>query len=65
MTLPTLPERIARLVEDLRAAAVDIEFSSPQCPVRRSVAAELQALAEDMEDFALAIDIEDQESPRH
>jgi hypothetical protein len=33
--------------------------------VRRSVAAELQALAEDMEDFALAIDIEDQESPRH
>lgn len=65
MTLPTLPERIARLVADLRAAAVDIEFSSPQCPVRRSVAAELQALAEDMEDFALAIDIEYQESPRH
>ena len=30
MTLPTLPERIARLVADLRAAAVDIEFSSLQ-----------------------------------
>lgn len=65
MTLPTLSERLARLVADLRAAAIDIEFSAPQCPVRRSVAAELQALAEDMEDFSLAIDIEDQESPRH
>lgn len=65
MTLPTLPDRLARLVADLRAAAIDIEFSAPQCPVRRSFAAELQALAEDMEDFSLAIDIEDQESPRH
>ena len=65
MTLPNLQTRISQLVADLRAAAVDIEFSSPQCPVRRSVASELKAMAEDMEDFAMAIDIEDQESPRH
>lgn len=60
-----LPTRLSQLVADLRAAAVDIEFSAPQCPVRRSVASELKALAEDMEEFALAIDIEDQESTRH
>lgn len=65
MTLPNLPTRLSQLVADLRAAAVDIEFSAPQCPVRRSVASELKALAEDMEEFALAIDIEDQESTRH
>lgn len=65
MTIPNLPTRLSQLVADLRAAAVDIEFSAPQCPVRRSVASELKALAEDMEDFALAIDIEDQESTRH
>lgn len=65
MTIPNLPTRLSHLVADLRAAAVDIEFSAPQCPVRRSVASELKALAEDMEDFALAIDIEDQESTRH
>jgi len=65
MTIPNLPTRLSQLVADLRAAAVDIEFSAPQCPVRRSVASELKALAEDMEEFALAIDIEDQESTRH
>lgn len=65
MTLPNLPTRLSQLVADLRAAAVDIEFSAPQCPVRRSVASELKAIAEDMEEFALAIDIEDQESTRH
>lgn len=65
MTLPNLPTRLSQLVADLRAAAADIEFSAPQCPVRRSVASELKAIAEDMEEFALAIDIEDQESTRH
>ena len=61
----TLPERLARLTADLRSAALDIAHSSPQCAVRAHVANELAALADELDEFSLAVDMEDQTSARH
>lgn len=65
VTMTTLPEHIARLIIELRATSEAIAYHRQGCPVSAAVAHELKDLADELDDYSLAIDTEDQTSPRH
>jgi len=61
----TLSDRLNRVTAELRAAAQDIRYHRPHCRASCDFADFLSRTAYDTEDFALAVDVEDQESTRH
>lgn len=60
-----LTEKIARLTMQLKDVAQDIQYLRGSCPVSQNLALCMKDYAEELDDFSLAIDIEEQESTRH
>lgn len=63
--MTTLPEHLARLIIELRASSEAIAYHRQGCAVSHALAVDLKDLADELDDFSLAIDTEDQCSPRH
>lgn len=59
-----LNESLARLTLMLREVAQSIDYARQGCQVSHALAADLKDLADELDDFSLAIDIVEQESTR-
>ena len=60
-----LNESLARLTIMLREVAQSIDYARPWCPVSHALAVDLKDLADELDDFSLAVDVAEQESTRH
>ena len=60
-----LNESLARLSLMLREAAQSIEYARQGCAVSHALAVDLKDLADELDDFSLAVDVAEQESTRH
>ena len=61
----TLSARLLQLTAELRATAQDIRYHRPHCRASCDFADFMLRTAYETEEFALAVDVEDQESTRH
>ena len=60
-----LNESLARLSLMLREVSQSIDYARQGCPVSHALALDLKDMADELDDFSLAIDVVDQESTRH
>ena len=60
-----LNESLARLTLMLREVAQSIDYARQGCPVSHALALDLKDLADELDDFSLAVDVAEQESTRH
>ena len=60
-----LNESLARLTLMLREVAQSIDYARQWCPVSHALAVDLKDLADELDDFSLAVDVAEQESTRH
>lgn len=60
-----LIEMLARLALMLRDTAQEVQYHRGDCPVSLAYSKDFAALAEEIDDFSLAIDCAEQQSPRH
>lgn len=60
-----LHTRLQSLCDELRAVAEVIDYQRQGCAVSHAFAQDLDDMAEEIEDFSLAIEMDDQEETRH
>ena len=60
-----LNKELAELSDMLRKVSQSIEYVRQGCPVSHALAIDLKDLADELDDFSLAVDVAEQESTRH
>ena len=60
-----LIQQLAELSIMLREVAQSIDYERQGCPVSHALAVDLKDLADELDDFSLAVDVTEQESTRH
>ena len=60
-----LNESLARLSLMLREVSQSIDYARQGCPASHALAQDLADMADELDDFSLAIDVVDQESTQH
>ena len=56
-----LNESLARLTLMMREVAQSIDYARQGCPVSHALAIDLKDLADELDDFSLAVDVAEQE----
>lgn len=60
-----LIQQLAELSTMLREVSQSIDYARQGCPASHALAQDLADMADELDDFSLAIDVVDQESTRH
>lgn len=60
-----LIQQLAELSIMMRDVSEAIDYARQGCPVSHALAVDLKDLADDLDDFSLAVDVAEQESTRH
>ena len=60
-----LIQQLAELSTMLRDVSEAIDYERQGCPASHALALDLKDLADELDDFSLAVDVAEQESTRH